>query len=474
MDVQRQGNLRRLALGLDAVLVLLSMLLASGIHTGLRQVLPWLRGPPSFEHYAVLTYLVLPIFLAATAMLGLHQTFERVWTRRQLLWDLTKLHGVVFLAIAVLMLLTGAIINRSLLLGFLLSSFGLLYLERSLLFRWRRFQQDTGQGRTRILLVGAVTAELAEFVAAATVHPMPPHFVGRVGVGGPEAPSPPELPARLGDLGDLARLLHEEAVDEVLFFPPLHLPGAATPALQRCEALGIPARFAVGLPRPFAASARLVALHGAPFISFETQAKRPEALAFKHGVDVVLAFCLLWVLSPVLLLTIAAIALFMGRPIFFVQERAGLFGRRFRMLKFRTMVADAEQLRPAVERLNEMSGPVFKASADPRVTRLGHLLRQTSIDELPQLFHVLLGTMSLVGPRPLPREEQQRIQGWHRRRLSMKPGITGLWQVEGRNDLSFEEWMRLDLAYVDRWSLWLDAQILLKTIPAVLLRRGAR
>jgi lipopolysaccharide/colanic/teichoic acid biosynthesis glycosyltransferase len=163
----------------------------------------------------------------------------------------------------------------------------------------------------------------------------------------------------------------------------------------------------------------------------------------------------------------------MGRPVLFGQGRAGLHGRRFRMLKFRTMVKDAEARQAELMAANQMSGPVFKIDRDPRITRLGRLLRRTSLDELPQLFNVLSGSMSLIGPRPLPTKEQEQIRGWHRRRLSMKPGITGLWQVSGRSQIDFEDWMRLDLRYIDEWSLTLDLVILLRTVPAVLTSRGA-
>lgn len=144
------------------------------------------------------------------------------------------------------------------------------------------------------------------------------------------------------------------------------------------------------------------------------------------------------------------------------------------MIKFRTMVVDAEKKRDDLLAQNEMSGPVFKVTNDPRITRLGHFLRRTSLDELPQLFNVLLGEMSLVGPRPLPTKEQQGISGWQRRRLSMRPGITGLWQVSGRSNIDFEQWMKLDLRYIDGWSLVMDLKILLKTLPAVLFAKGAR
>jgi lipopolysaccharide/colanic/teichoic acid biosynthesis glycosyltransferase len=194
----------------------------------------------------------------------------------------------------------------------------------------------------------------------------------------------------------------------------------------------------------------------------------------KHAFDWIVSLILLVLLSPVFLAISIAILVTMGRPVFFTQSRAGLYGRQFRMIKFRTMVADAEAKQTELQAQNEMTGPVFKVADDPRVTRLGRFLRKSSLDELPQLVNVFLGQMSLVGPRPLPIKEQQKIRGWHRRRLSMKPGITGIWQVSGRNNIDFEDWMKLDYRYVDDWSLRLDLVILMKTVPVVLLGKGAR
>jgi lipopolysaccharide/colanic/teichoic acid biosynthesis glycosyltransferase len=159
--------------------------------------------------------------------------------------------------------------------------------------------------------------------------------------------------------------------------------------------------------------------------------------------------------------------------VLFRQERCGLRGRRFILLKFRTMVEDADRRRPEVDHLNVMDGPVFKAPGDPRVTGLGRWLRRSSLDELPQLVNVLRGDMSLVGPRPPLPDEVARYQSWQRRRLAMKPGLTCLWQVSGRSGLDFATWMELDLAYIDSWSLWLDLRILARTVPAVLRGRGA-
>jgi lipopolysaccharide/colanic/teichoic acid biosynthesis glycosyltransferase len=163
-----------------------------------------------------------------------------------------------------------------------------------------------------------------------------------------------------------------------------------------------------------------------------------------------------------------------GRPVLFQQERGGFHGRAFRMYKFRTMVTDAEPRRDEVLPLNEMGGPVFKATDDPRLTRVGRWLRRLSVDELPQLVNVVKGEMSLVGPRPLPLYEVRQIKGAQRRRLAMRPGMTGLWQTSGRNMVDFDEWMRMDLEYVDRWSLALDVRILLATIPVVVRGTGAR
>jgi len=159
--------------------------------------------------------------------------------------------------------------------------------------------------------------------------------------------------------------------------------------------------------------------------------------------------------------------------VLFRQRRCGLNGRIFTLFKFRTMVADAEERIGEVAHLNEMKGPVFKVRRDPRVTGVGRWLRRFSLDELPQLWNVLRGDMSLVGPRPPIPEEVARYERWQRRRLSMKPGLTCLWQVRGRNQIDFEEWMRLDLEYIDNWSPWLDLKILARTVPVVLSGRGA-
>jgi exopolysaccharide biosynthesis polyprenyl glycosylphosphotransferase len=197
-------------------------------------------------------------------------------------------------------------------------------------------------------------------------------------------------------------------------------------------------------------------------------------LAIKRVLDVVISLISIISLAPLFLITAALIAITSPGPIFFVQKRVGLNKRPISVYKFRTMVVDAEAKLREVEHLNEVSGPVFKIKNDPRVTRLGKYLRKSSIDELPQLLNVLKGDMSLVGPRAMAvRDFAGFDQDWHRRRFSVRPGITCLWQVNGRSSVPFEKWMELDMEYIDKWSLWLDLRILVKTIPAVLKGSGA-
>jgi exopolysaccharide biosynthesis polyprenyl glycosylphosphotransferase len=196
----------------------------------------------------------------------------------------------------------------------------------------------------------------------------------------------------------------------------------------------------------------------------------------KQFLDLVGALALLVLTSPLFLFSAIAIKLTSPGPILFKQKRSGLNGQPFTMYKFRSMVTNAEQRQHEILSMNEMTGPVFKVTNDPRITPIGNLLRKLSIDELPQLFNVLRGEMSLVGPRPLPVDEVKRFDDFaHRRRLSVKPGLTCLWQVKGRNNVTnFKDWVRLDLEYIDNWSIWLDIKILWWTIPVVLFAKGAR
>ena len=276
----------------------------------------------------------------------------------------------------------------------------------------------------------------------------------------------------LGRVDDLLDVLHARVIDEVVVCLPPEQFALAEPIVRICEEEGKIVRIPLVGGIPEIAGGVVEDFAGVPLLSLVYGPDRTLALLLKRFIDLVLAALALLVLAPVFLVIGLVILLRDRGPVFFRQTRVGLHGRLFEMVKFRTMVPDAEARLAELETLNEVRGPAFKVTDDPRLTRTGPFLRRTSLDELPQLWNVLRGDMSLVGPRPpLPRE----VAGydlWHRRRLSMRPGITGLWQVSARREENFDRWVAIDLDYIDRWSLWLDLRIMLGTIPAVISGSG--
>jgi exopolysaccharide biosynthesis polyprenyl glycosylphosphotransferase len=275
------------------------------------------------------------------------------------------------------------------------------------------------------------------------------------------------LVAGLKNLGDY---LATHVVDEVVVALPvssayLHSKRIVSLCLQQ----GITVRFISQIFDPRLAKGKLDLFETEPMISLIAEPNAGFSKVIKKIVDVAGAALVLTFAAPLLLLVAAAIRCSSAGPVLFVQKRVGLNKRMFSLYKFRTMVPDAEAQLAELEHLNQVSGPVFKIENDPRVTKIGRFLRKTSLDELPQLWNVLIGDMSLVGPRPLPLRDYEGFDDdSHRRRLSVKPGITCLWQVRGRNSIPFDQWMRLDLEYIDNWSLWLDLKILCETLPVVL------
>jgi exopolysaccharide biosynthesis polyprenyl glycosylphosphotransferase len=267
--------------------------------------------------------------------------------------------------------------------------------------------------------------------------------------------------------------LRRSVVDEVVMSLPVRSYYSQSLDLAAvCEEQGVVLRHLAFNPK--AALSHAEEFEGDLLIRNSADALQGWPLVVKRALDFSMALAAVILLSPLLVLTAIVVKLTSPGPVFFVQDRLGLSKRKFRIYKFRTMVADAEKRLREIEHLNEVSGPVFKIKNDPRLTPIGGLLRKASIDELPQLFNVLKGEMSLVGPRPLPvRDFEGFSEDWHRRRFSVLPGLTCLWQIDGRSGIPFETWMALDLQYVDKWSLWLDCKILLRTIPAVLRGSGA-
>lgn len=279
----------------------------------------------------------------------------------------------------------------------------------------------------------------------------------------------------VSDYAGLAEYLRRNVVDEVAIYLPFgSFYKHSSEVAFLCQQHGITMRFNSDIFGLKTTRWRADEFAGDQYIATYTGYSELWPKTAKRMLDISVAGLALLLLSPLLILATIAIKLTSPGPVFFLQERIGLNKRRFKIFKFRTMVPNAERLMAGLETQNEAQGPVFKIKNDPRITPIGKFLRRSSIDELPQLLNVLVGDMSLVGPRPLPvRDYEGFNEDWQRRRFSVKPGITCLWQVNGRSGISFDQWMLLDLQYMDEWSLWLDIKILAKTVPAVFRGAGA-
>lgn len=293
----------------------------------------------------------------------------------------------------------------------------------------------------------------------------------------PDRENAPYSEKIVSDLANFPAYIRDNVIDEVfIFMPYTSLFEHISTIVAACEEQGIIIRLRADVFNLSVGNLRVERSPDGdlPLLVFYTGRHYGWKVALKRSIDFTLAALGLAALSPFLLAIAIAIRLTSPGPAIFVQERVGLNKRRFNLYKFRTMVEDAEARIGEVEHLNEVEGPVFKLRDDPRITPIGRILRKTSVDELPQLINVLTGDMSLVGPRPLPvRDYNGFDQDWMRRRMSVRPGLTCIWQISGRNDIPFERWMELDMAYIDEWSLWLDVKILFKTIPAIIRTREA-
>jgi len=277
----------------------------------------------------------------------------------------------------------------------------------------------------------------------------------------------------IGAVRDIPVLVRENVVDEVVVAIPRRFLNGMEDVVHMCEETGIETTILADLFDTLIANTHLSFVDDIPLLTFSTVPAQEWKLFIKALLDFLGAAFLIFGLAPLLIVIAFVVKLTSRGPVLYRQRRTGLQGREFLLYKFRSMYVDADERFNEVEHLNEMTGPVFKINRDPRVTRIGRVIRKTSLDELPQLFNVLKGEMSLVGPRPPIPHEVDQYKRWQHRRLSMKPGITCIWQVNGRNKIGFEEWMKLDLQYIDNWSLGLDFKILFKTIPVVLFGYGA-
>lgn len=277
----------------------------------------------------------------------------------------------------------------------------------------------------------------------------------------------------LGRIQDIPFILHRKVIDRVIFVIPRLWLHRIDEVILACEREGIATSISLDLYDLRIAEMRQTNFSGFPLLEFETFGAKEWQLFIKRFADIILSLFFIIILSPILIITAIVIKLETKGPILFNQIRSGVNGRKFKLYKFRSMVVGAEMKKKHMEKMNEMDGPVFKIKHDPRITKVGRFIRKLSIDELPQLINVLKGDMSIVGPRPPLPVEVQMYELWQRRRLSLKPGLTCIWQVSGRNHINFERWMEMDLEYIDNWSLWMDFKILFKTFFVVAFGYGA-
>jgi exopolysaccharide biosynthesis polyprenyl glycosylphosphotransferase len=468
--------------GLDLALVAGAFIAAHWVRSA---VLPALaHGSFPGELYALRFYLpLLPVALSVWGLLLLRFRRYRSHRTTPLLreaWEVVQVSGAATVTFTLLLyalrlderMLPQDRVSRTWLLLFATLACLLLLAEKVLLRVVARYVRSHGLNYRTLLLVG--TGPSAQALARSIAEHAWWGFrlIGCVDVEGGGKRLVAGLPV-LGRVQDVPRILQELIVDDVVFAVGRRELEGLDELYLALHEQGIRTFFALDFFPHGQAQPEITEIDGIPLLTYSNAPTNPLLLAGKRALDVALSSLILLLALPVVGAVAVTIWVTSRGGVLFRQTRCGLNGRRFTLYKFRTMTEDAEERFAEVAHLNEMDGPVFKVRDDPRVTRIGRFLRKFSLDELPQLWNVLRGDMSLVGPRPPIPEEVAHYERWQRRRLSMKPGLTCLWQVNGRNELDFGSWMELDLQYIDTWSLSLDLKILLKTIPVVLSGRGA-
>ncbi|HMJ64345.1 MAG TPA: sugar transferase [Candidatus Binatia bacterium] len=447
----------------DAALFALGLWIAYLIRASLELSVLESRGLQPFGNFAWLYIIIIP---GVPLILELQGFYQRPLLSSRMVTGWLLFKGCVFVTlgiIVVLFLLNMKDLNRSVIICFGIVSYVLVFLSEELLHWGYKSTYGQSQLRKRVMLVGAAedTARLKRELSSKNDESL--EVVA-------------EADINECTIDQIVKLLHERSPNGVILNAKHTYFGQIEKAIQACELEGVDVWLVADFFRTQISRTSFDDFYGRPVIVFRSIPEYSWQGIVKQLIDVCGAMFLILFLSPFLIGAALAIHFTSPGPILFRQRRCGLNGRPFTMLKFRSMVTDAEQRKMELAVLNEMTGPVFKVTNDPRITAVGRRLRKWSIDEFPQLFNVLRGEMSLVGPRPLPVDEVERFDDpAHRRRLSVKPGLTCLWQVSGRNKIcDFREWVRLDLEYIDNWSLWLDLKILWRTVPVVLVGTGAK
>ncbi len=427
-----------------------------------------------FKDYLWMVFLSLPLWAIAAYSLGLYRLSIRRsdWEKIRLVLESSVLLGLFlgFLSFALRLSL-----SRPLIFLFVSYQAVLLTLARTCVRLRSTGHSHPSVSQRNILIVGASAKahQMGELISQYSEWGL--RILGYVAAHGDGSRELSQKVDILGTIADIPQIIENNVVDEIIFVgsEPKDL-DRLEEVLAVCKEHGIRTRVAADFFPVKVSRVSMEFLENIPVITFSTTPDHPVSLFVKRAMDVVISALLLFLLTPFMVVVGLLVKLTSKGPIIYKQLRCGLYGRRFVLYKFRSMKDGAEDVLWEIKHLNEMDGPVFKMRNDPRVTPLGRFLRKSSIDEWLQFWNVLKGDMSLVGPRaPLP-EEVREYTRWQRRRLSVKPGITCLWQVSGRNEVDFHEWMKLDLDYIDNWSLLLDLKILVRTFPVVLLGKGAR
>ncbi len=468
---QKATVFRRVNVILDLVVTCLSLVAAVLVYNAVfSPALPFLD---QLKRYIPGLYFVLPVWYILFRINGMYES-RRLDTVPRVAWiAMWSVGEGITLLILISYFLRITDISRLFVVLFGIINVVLIVLVRIVLKESLHSLRSKGYNFRRILIVGTGTR------ARSVAEKLHAHREWGMVVYGFLSQTPEEVGKQLDDgrvigtLEDLQEVISTNPIDEVHIALPLLNLDTITSMLEICEEQGIRTRVMMDLYSPTISQVHLEDFRGTPMLTFTASPMETWEMVLKETIDRVGAFTMILLLFPLFLFLSFCVKVTSKGPVFFVQERVGLHKRRFRIYKFRTMVHNAEELRESLEERNELSGPVFKIKDDPRCTFVGRLLRKTSLDELPQLINVLKGEMSFVGPRPPLPSEITKYEPWQYRRLSMKPGISGLWQVSGRNEVDFERWMKLDLQYIDNWSLKLDFIIILRTLPAVLLGRGA-
>jgi exopolysaccharide biosynthesis polyprenyl glycosylphosphotransferase len=448
---------------IDAVVLALSLLLGHALRY---YATTWFDLSQTIEPFQSYQWLLVVVMPFGPILLDIQGFYESPLTKRK--WKsfvqiMRAMIGLSIIVSACVIFLRLPLSSRAVPLFSILIAMLLLLLKERIIVSYVRRRALRGELRERVLLAG-----LPEDIAAlersfTTEQQLLMNIADRIDID--------KQP-----LADLIEAMHQHAVSRVIFAAGHSQLNRVEEAIGACEVEGVPAWLVADFIHTSISKPDFDAFAGRPMLVFRSTPEVSWALLVKAIIDRVGAFLTLLIMAVPMAIAALIIRITSKGPAIFRQHRAGRYGKPFVMYKFRSMSDDAEMRRAELEPFNQMQGPVFKVEADPRITPFGRWLRRTSFDELPQLVNVLMGDMSLVGPRPLPLYEVEKFENTaQRRRLSVKPGLTCLWQISGRNHVrDFRDWVKLDLDYIDRWSLGLDFKILLRTIPAVILGLGAK